>query len=90
VEPTLSHLLGEALWLALLLSAPPAAAAWAAGAATGMVGDRIGARDVTLTAFPRIFAAMATIAVAAPWMADHALRFGRAAFGAALGLPPGP
>ena len=89
MDPALSHLLGDALWLALLLSGPPAAAAWAAGAATAMLADRIGARDVTLTAFPRIFAAMATIAATAPWMADHALSFGRAAFGAALGLPAG-
>ena len=81
-------LLAEAFWLALLIAAPPAGAAWLTGALLSLLADRIGARDPSLTAFPRIAAALATIALLSPWIVEHALTFGRRAFGVALGLPP--
>lgn len=80
-------LLAEALWLALLIAAPPALAAWSVGALLSLLADRIGARDPSLTTFPRIAAALATIALLSPWIFDQALTFGRRAFTAALGLP---
>lgn len=82
-------LLAEALWLALLIAAPPALAAWLVGAALSLLADRVGARDATLTAFPRIAAALATIAVLSPWIFEETLTFGRRAFALALGLPEG-
>ncbi len=80
-------ILADALWLALLIAAPPALAAWLTGAILSLVADRAGARDATLTAFPRIAAAVATIAVLSPWIFDEALAFSQRAFGIALGLP---
>ncbi len=79
-------MLSEALWLALLLAGPAAAAAWLTGITLSLLADRIGARDPTLSAFPRIAAALGAIAVASPWILEQTLAFGRVAFGAALGL----
>ena len=89
VEPS-TALMAEALWLALLIASPACAAAWLAGALTSALGDRVGARDPSLPAFPRIAAAIVTTALTAPWIAEHAMRFGRMAFAQAFGadLPP--
>lgn len=85
-DPGGASLLAQTLWLALLVAGPPCGAAWAAGALASALGDRVGARDPAVSAFPRIVAAVAALAVAAPWSVEHLVRFGRLAFGRAFGV----
>ena len=82
-----ASLLSEALQLVLLLSLPPVLAAWAAGGLVSALGARLGAVDPAVAAVPRAAAAMLGLFLAGPWIAEHAVRFARAALAAAVGLP---
>ena len=82
-DPT--HLLSEALQLVLLLSLPPVLSAWVAGGLVSALGTRLGALDPAVSAVPRAAAALLGLLLAGPWIAEHAVRFGRAALAAAFG-----
>ena len=82
-----ASLLSEALQLVLLLSLPPVLSAWAAGALVSGLGTRLGAVDPAVAAVPRAAAALLGLFLAGPWIAEHLVRFGRAALAAGLGLP---
>ncbi len=87
MPPDAAHLLSEALQLVLLLSLPPVLAAWTAGGLVSALATRLGAADPVLSAVPRAAAALLGVFLAGPWIVEHAVRFGRAALAAAVGLP---
>jgi len=71
----LAELLAQALYLALLLSIPPVAAAWLAGGLTSLVGSRAGATDPAVSAVPRAAAALLALAVSGAWMSELLVEF---------------
>ncbi len=83
-EPTL-RMLREALWLVLLLAAPPVGAALLVGAlaAFGQAAARVEER--TLSVVPRIAAALVALALAGPWIGRHLVAFTQAVLEAVPG-----
>jgi type III secretory pathway component EscS len=75
VDPALLHLAREALLVALLLSAPPLAAAFAVALVTGVLQAATQLQEPTLGLVPRLAAVFAALAIASPWIGARALRF---------------
>lgn len=69
------HLGREALWLGLLLSAPPLAAALLTGLVTGLLQAVTQVQEQALGVVPRLVAVLAALLVAGPWMGGHLARF---------------
>ena len=74
MEPLLLHVVREALWIVLLVSAPPVGAALAVGLATGVLQAATQVQDPAVGVVPRILAVLGALAVAAPWMGARVLR----------------
>jgi type III secretory pathway component EscS len=71
----LLHLGREALLLALLLSAPPLAAALLLGLVTGLLQAALQLQEHAIGAVPRIAAVIAALIVTAPWIGARLARF---------------
>lgn len=71
----LAHALREALYLAILLSAPPLLAATAVGLLMSLAQAAFRIEERTLSTVPRIFAALIALAVAGPWIGAELARF---------------
>lgn len=85
---TLLHLSREALALALLLSAPPLAAALLTGLVTGLLQAVTQVQDQALGAVPRIAAVLGMLVLAGPWMGGRLVRFAGDALALAAGAWP--
>jgi type III secretory pathway component EscS len=75
MDPALLHVTREALVVALLVSAPPLAAALAVGAATGVLQAATQVQEPTIGVVPRLVAVAVALAVAAPWIGARVARF---------------
>jgi type III secretion HrpO family protein len=75
MDPALLHVGREALLLALLVSAPPLGAALVVGAATGVLQAATQVQEQSLGVVPRLVAVLGALAVAAPWIGAHVVRF---------------
>ncbi len=75
MEPSLLALGREALLVALLLSAPPLVAALVVGLAVGALQAATQIQDPGVAVVPRLCAVLAALAISAPWIGAHAVRF---------------
>jgi flagellar biosynthesis protein FliQ len=82
----MTQALREALVLVLLCAAPPVLAVLAAGVLMGLLQTATQVRDATISAVPKIIAALVALAVAGPWIGGQLMRFMRAVLEAVPGL----
>jgi flagellar biosynthesis protein FliQ len=73
-----AHALREALLLVLVLAAPPLVAVVAVGVASGVLQTVTQVRERSLSAVPRIVAALVALALAGPWISARLVAFLRA------------
>ena len=78
MRPEIAHALRQALYLALLLSAPPVLAAVAAGTVMAFLQTATQLRERSLSSVPKVIAALVALAVAGPWIGAQAQAFLRA------------
>ena len=71
----LLHALREAVSLALLVAAPPVLAATVVGLVMALVQGATRIEERTLSVVPRLVAAAAALAIAAPWIGLQLVRF---------------
>jgi flagellar biosynthesis protein FliQ len=89
MRPEVAHALRQALYLVLLLAAPPALAAMAVGAVSAALQTATQVRERSLSSVPKVVAALLAFALAGPWIGTQAQAFLRAMLEAvpALGRP---
>ncbi len=75
MDPALLHVVREALVVALLVSAPPLAAALVVAAVTGVLQAATQVQEPTIGVVPRLVAVLLALAVAAPWIGARVARF---------------
>jgi len=75
MDPTLLHLGREAIFLALLLSAPPLCAALLVGIVAGIGQAATQIQDPALGVVPRLAAVLGALLVAGPWVGARLVRF---------------
>ena len=88
MDPTILAAGREALLVALVISAPPLAAALVVGLVAGALQAVTQIQDHALGAVPRLVAVLAVVGLAAPWTAARVVRFGVACIDASLRLAP--
>ena len=74
MDPALLHVAREALVVALLVSAPPLAAALVVGATAGVLQAATQVQEPTIGVVPRLVAVLLALAVAAPWIGTRVVR----------------
>jgi flagellar biosynthetic protein FliQ len=82
----LAHALREALYLVLVLAAPPLLAMLGVGIATGILQTVTQVRERSLSTVPRIVAALVALGLTGPWIAARLTAFMRAVLEAVPGL----
>lgn len=75
VDPTLLALGREALLVALLVSAPPLVAALLVGLFVGALQAATQIQDPGVGVAPRLCAVLGALAITAPWISAHVVRF---------------
>lgn len=75
MSSALTHALREGLYLLLLLSAPPVLAVLAVGIASGFLQTVTRVKDPSLSAVPRLLAALAALVFASYWIGGQAVTF---------------
>ncbi len=75
MDPALLHVAREALVVALLVSAPPLAAALVVGAATGVLQAASQVQEPSIGVVPRLVAVLVALAATAPWIGARVVRF---------------
>ncbi|HYD41452.1 MAG TPA: flagellar biosynthetic protein FliQ [Anaeromyxobacter sp.] len=78
VDPSLLAVGREALLVALLVSAPPLVAALLVGLVVGALQAATQIQDPGVGVVPRLCAVLGAVAIAAPWIGAHVVRFARA------------
>ncbi len=74
----------QALWLAVVVSAPVVLVALVVGLVVGLLQAASQVQEFTLGFVPKILAVLVTIAMISPWMGQQLLRFTRSILGAGL------
>ena len=82
MSAALAHALTEALWLALLLSAPPLVAVLATGVVMSLVQTATRVEERSVSTVPKLVAALVALALAGPWIGAELVRFLRAVLAA--------
>jgi flagellar biosynthetic protein FliQ len=84
-----THALVEAIYLVLVLAAPPVLAVLVAGVAAAFLQTATNVREATVSTVPKVVAAAAALAVAGPWIGGRLVAFMHAVLEAvpALGRP---
>jgi flagellar biosynthetic protein FliQ len=72
---SLAGALREALYLAILMAAPPLLAATGVGLVTALLQASFRIEERTISTVPRILAALIALAVAGPWIGAQLGRF---------------
>ena len=75
MDPVLLQLGREGLVVALLVSAPPLAAALAVGLVTGVLQAATQVQEQSLGVVPRLGAVLGALIVAGPWIGARVVRF---------------
>jgi flagellar biosynthesis protein FliQ len=88
MDPVLLGLGREALLLALVVSAPPLLAALVTGLVVGALQAATQIQDPGVGVVPRLCAVLGAVAIAAPWIGAHVVRFGLACLEKLPELPP--
>jgi type III secretory pathway component EscS len=88
MDPLLLGVAREALWVVLLVSAPPVGAALATGLVTGVLQAATQVQEPAIGVAPRLAAVLGTLAVAAPWVGARVLRLAEACLSLAARLGP--
>lgn len=70
-----SHLTAQAIYLALLLSAPALLAGLIAGMVAGVFQTATQLHDASLSHVPKLLAVAAALAISSGWMGSSLLRF---------------
>ena len=83
---TVANALREGLYLALLIAAPPLAAATATGLVMSLLQSSLRIEERTLQTVPRLVAALLALAVAGPWIGAELTRFTAALLAALPGI----
>jgi type III secretion HrpO family protein len=86
VDPT--RLGREALVLVAVVSAPPLLAALVVGLAAGVLQAATQVQDQSVGTVPRLIAVLGSLALAAPWIGAHLVRFASECLALALGVAP--
>ncbi|MEZ4255798.1 MAG: type III secretion system export apparatus subunit SctS [Polyangiales bacterium] len=84
----LSRLLGESLYLLLLVSAPVLLVSVLVGLVVSLLQAMTQVQDQTLSFVPKLAAVALTLAVAGAWMGGELIRFTQATWAAIPGLFP--
>ena len=79
-ELQLYDALRQALWVAILISAPLLAVALVAGIVIGLFQALTSIQEMTLTFVPKILSMFIALLLAFPWMMDKMLNFTRELF----------
>ncbi|HEY7726517.1 MAG TPA: flagellar biosynthetic protein FliQ [Anaeromyxobacteraceae bacterium] len=85
METALAAVAREALWLALLASAPPLLAALLVGLVVGVLQAATQVQEPAVAVAPRVAAVLAAVALSGPLVAARIARFALDAFDLALG-----
>ena len=80
MDPALLHLVREAVWVALLVSAPPVGAALAVGLVTGALQAATQLQEPTIGVVPRLVAVLGALAAVSPLVGARVLRFAEECF----------
>lgn len=88
MDPVLLGLGREALLLALVVSAPPLLAALVTGLVVGALQAATQIQDPGVGVVPRLCAVLGAVAIAAPWIGAHVVRFALACLEKLPELPP--
>jgi type III secretory pathway component EscS len=88
MDPALHHLAREAIFVVLLVSAPPIGAALAVGVATGVLQAATQVQEPTVGVVPRLVAVLGALAVASPWIAARVLKLAEQCFALAARVAP--
>ena len=75
MDAALVPVVREAIALALLVSAPPLAAALAVGVVIGVLQAATQVQDPAIPVVPRLVAVFLALGVSAPWIAARVVRF---------------
>jgi flagellar biosynthesis protein FliQ len=82
----MAHALRQALYLILLLAAPPLVAVLAVGVATAFLQSATQLRERTVSTVPKLVAALLALAASGPWIGAQLSAFLRAMLEALPGL----
>jgi type III secretory pathway component EscS len=88
VDPALLHVAREALVVALLVSAPPLAAALVVGTVTGVLQAATQVQEPSIGVVPRLVGVLVALAVAAAWIGGRVARFAAECLELALRVAP--
>ncbi len=88
MDPVLLGLGREALVLALLVSAPPLAAALLVGLVVGGLQAATQIQDPGVAVVPRLCAVLGALAVAGPWIGARLVRFAAECLAHLAGISP--
>ena len=80
MEETLIQLFREALYLVLLVSAPPVLASMLIGIAVSVFQATTQIQEQTLTFVPKLIAVFLSLVFAGPWIGQELVRFTRVLF----------
>ena len=80
MEETLIQLFREALYLVLLVSAPPVLASMLIGIAVSVFQATTQIQEQTLTFVPKLIAVFLSLVIAGPWIGQQLVRFTRVLF----------
>jgi flagellar biosynthetic protein FliQ len=82
MSSALTHALREGFYLAVMLATPPVLAVLAAGLIAALLQTVTQVKDASLSAVPKLIAALVALAVAGPWIGAQAMTFLRAVLAA--------
>ena len=74
------HLVYQALWLVLMLSAPPVLAAAVVGLLIALVQAATQIQEMTLTFIPKIVCMFLALLLALPWLMERMITFTHGVF----------
>lgn len=80
MEETLIQLFREALFLVLLVSAPPVLASMVIGLLVSVFQATTSIQEQTLTFVPKLVGVFASLVIAGPWIGQQLVRFTRLLF----------
>ncbi len=88
MDPVLLHVVREALWVVLLVSAPPVGAALAVGLVTGVLQAATQVQEPAVGVVPRLVAVLGALAVASPFIGARVLRLAEECLALAARIAP--
>jgi flagellar biosynthetic protein FliQ len=80
VEAYILQITREALYLVVIVSAPPVLASMIVGLAVSILQATTQVQEQTLTFVPKVIAVFGSLAIAGPWIGAQLVRFTRTVF----------